>query len=642
MKSNTKPFLVLAGLLAGLSMTAGTQAAMDVSELRTFAPGIISITVPVLHENRLYGINYAGGGEGNYSTDTAGQDYQLYAPPSLIHNADAGRLLLANGRFYQAIAGDPSQADVLGGLLCATSYTLCYGGVLAFTPGQTENPLPLPAGDNRIYQPSGAITADAEGNIYFTDTGNGSGAAGNGTLWKLNLDDTLDAVSTFATVNKTADLLVDGDYIYGLNALGGDNGLGTLYRVRPDGTDFSVLHHFTAAQGQPGGDLYARSALLKADDFIYGTTTDWQASGTYGAFFRIRPDGSEFELLHVFTAGNEGANPAGALALDGQGDIYGTTLTGGTENAGTVYRIRPANAGTAEPVFELQASFNGSTTKRPLGLIHDAAGDALYGTTKGDAAGGAQLFTLAEIIPFRVTLTRQIMTPSGDPSSLSSVGIGSGFYAVLNWTAQGAAEDASCEAKGYLDGAWTDSTAVAGSAELHFVRGDEGTHTFWLECLSDGELFVTEEVEMEVRPQSQVGIASFQASASTLAETFTVSWAVSNRRSETVCTGSSTNNLGWEGVMPLGSSPMTVPVPNNTGTVTYELTITCTTPDDDDPRATGTASTMLTIIHGAPDGAPNETSSSSGGGAISPALLLLLMLTGMARYAARTPRRQRG
>lgn len=49
----------------------------------------------------------------------------------------------------------------------------------------------------------------------------------------------------------------------------------------------------------------------------------------------------EFQVLHTFSGGSDGANPRGTLIKDQQGNLYGTTAAGGASAAGTVFKIAP-------------------------------------------------------------------------------------------------------------------------------------------------------------------------------------------------------------------------------------------------------------------------------------------------------------
>lgn len=83
--------------------------------------------------------------------------------------------------------------------------------------------------------------------------------------------------------------------------------------------------------------------------------------------------------------GPDGANPQGDLVVDANGDLFGTTENGGSNNGGTVFEITKTAGGyAATPTILI--NFNGANGRQPLaGLIANANGD-LFGTT---FAGGS-------------------------------------------------------------------------------------------------------------------------------------------------------------------------------------------------------------------------------------------------------------
>lgn len=106
-------------------------------------------------------------------------------------------------------------------------------------------------------------------------------------------------------------LLRPGDgYFYGSTRFGSPtvaNSSGTIYRIREDGTGFEILHRFTPWEtvtdfGTPVNEegVYPESTLtLGSDDFLYGVTRSGGTGGT-GAIFRIRRNGTEFSAIHKF------------------------------------------------------------------------------------------------------------------------------------------------------------------------------------------------------------------------------------------------------------------------------------------------------------------------------------------------------
>ena len=168
-------------------------------------------------------------------------------------------------------------------------------------------------------------------------------------------------------------LTLDAGTLYGMTWLGGGFNYGTVFSVDTDGSNFALLHAFTGGTdgANPAGNLILDSGTL------YGmTSAGGGGSDNYGTIFSINTDGSGFTLLHDFAGGtSDGADPYGSLILD-SGKLYGMTSNGGgSSNYGTVFSM-DAN-GTN---FALLHHFASSDGADPHGsLILDAAN--LYGMT---------------------------------------------------------------------------------------------------------------------------------------------------------------------------------------------------------------------------------------------------------------------
>jgi uncharacterized repeat protein (TIGR03803 family) len=108
------------------------------------------------------------------------------------------------------------------------------------------------------------------------------------------------------------------------------------------------------------------------------------------------------KVLHNFN-GKDGYEPKAGLIFDPSGNLYGTTIFGGTSfeeggayGYGTVFELRPkAGGGWAEKVLYSFCSLtNCIDGDYPSGLIFDTSGN-LYGTTsEGGAYGGGTVFEL--------------------------------------------------------------------------------------------------------------------------------------------------------------------------------------------------------------------------------------------------------
>ncbi len=169
--------------------------------------------------------------------------------------------------------------------------------------------------------------------------------------------------------NPTGSLLSEGSFLYGLTPAGGSNNLGTIFKIMPDGLNYSKLFDFAGITtgSQPEG------SLISDGTFLYGLA-EQGGSNSSGVLFKIKPDGTGFTLLHTFGASGDGVFPGGSLFSDGT-FLYGTTELGGTSNKGTLFKIMLNGTGYAKLL-----DFSGADGASPYGsLISD--GTFLYGMT---------------------------------------------------------------------------------------------------------------------------------------------------------------------------------------------------------------------------------------------------------------------
>lgn len=233
-------------------------------------------------------------------------------------------------------------------------------------------------------QPLASVIQGADGNIYGT-TLNGTGVAG--TVFSYDLaDNTFSTVYPFPEGDDGGEPggslieLSDG-YLYGTASAFGANNDGVVFKVKPDGTGYTVLHAFaggTTDGGNPGGGL-----ILGADGYLYGTT---EIGGTDdgGTIYKISTDGSTYQVVYSFLSDSD-VLPIGNLVQDPDGVLYGITLFDGSDNEGMVYKIDTDGSN-----FTVLHSFTGSSTdglNPGAGVI--IGGDGyLYGTTRGGGANG--------------------------------------------------------------------------------------------------------------------------------------------------------------------------------------------------------------------------------------------------------------
>jgi uncharacterized repeat protein (TIGR03803 family) len=174
----------------------------------------------------------------------------------------------------------------------------------------------------------------------------------------------------------------DGN-LYGTTEFGGVYGGGTIFRLKPDGTDERVLHSFN-----PPVDGRFPSALIQGTDGdFYGTAENPFGRAPFGIVFRMAPDGT-FTILHGFTCGADGASPVASLIQADDGNFYGVTTGHASDECearSTVFRMTPD--GTLTTIHALVARTDGTSPSAPLIQARDGH---LYGTTQfgGPSLGG--------------------------------------------------------------------------------------------------------------------------------------------------------------------------------------------------------------------------------------------------------------
>ncbi len=181
--------------------------------------------------------------------------------------------------------------------------------------------------------------------------------------------------------------------LYGTAYYGGAYGYGDVFELIPNNGKWTekVLHSFNY-NGKDGASPYAGLILDSAGN-LYGTTEEGgTGTGCYqgcGTVFKLIPGKNGAwtrKILHNFNLdGVDGVDPIGGLIFDKNGNLYGTTASGGANGVGTVYELTPGNGKWTEKVLH---AFNGKDGAGPwAGLVMDKAGH-LYGTT---AEGGTHM-----------------------------------------------------------------------------------------------------------------------------------------------------------------------------------------------------------------------------------------------------------
>jgi uncharacterized repeat protein (TIGR03803 family) len=237
--------------------------------------------------------------------------------------------------------------------------------------------------------PFAGLIKDASGNLYGTTVE--GGAHGLGTVFKLAPDGTETALWSFTGADGSypeGGLIMDtSGNLYGTTSSGGADGDGTVFEVALNGAE-TVLHSFTGGSDGKGPQA---GLIMDKKGKLYGTTLFGGANGD-GTVFKVAPGGAE-TVLYSFTGKADGSLP-GAGLIRRNGNFYGTTEGGGAENLGTVFKLSPD--GTETVLYSFCPNYpDCSDGVLPVGgLIADSAGN-LFGTTSADGGGGGTVFKLA-------------------------------------------------------------------------------------------------------------------------------------------------------------------------------------------------------------------------------------------------------
>ncbi len=315
-----------------------------------------------------------------------------------------------------------------GGALFGTTYrgggSLQFGTVYKLTPknhGYVESIIYNfeSSGGNVGALPYAGLVAGKHGELYGTSIS--GGAHGQGAVYKLTrtrngyvaslLHSFLsDGQHSVEGVEPYGPLLIDAyGSLYGTTyaSAGGGNcfesGCGTAFRLSPTASGKayteSILYDFHSSSS----GAYPMAGLAFAPDgSLIGTTSEGGA--TYGGvvfdvvpFTSAADSGGYAEIpLHQFgTVTGDGQNPQGGVVFDTSGAMYGTTVEGGSNGAGTIYKLTPSAGGGY--AYAVLLNFGYSNGEGPTDTLTIDGTGALYGTTgRGGCCGDGVVFKLTQ------------------------------------------------------------------------------------------------------------------------------------------------------------------------------------------------------------------------------------------------------
>jgi uncharacterized repeat protein (TIGR03803 family) len=228
-----------------------------------------------------------------------------------------------------------------------------------------------------------ASTLDAAGDLYGTTWAGGIQNCGDGCGVVFEVDTTGHERVVYSFQSGTDGAWPDGGVmqdtagnLYGTTSWGGPSAYGTVFKLDTSGQE-TILHGFSDS---PDGRYPWAGLIEDASGNLYGTTviggTSWcSEEGSHcGIVFKVDTAGDE-TILYSFTGGSDGGDSYAGLVQDPNGNLYGTTTFGGSGGGGTIFKLDTSGALT------VLHSFNGKDgSGSTAGLIMDAAGN-LYGTS---------------------------------------------------------------------------------------------------------------------------------------------------------------------------------------------------------------------------------------------------------------------
>lgn len=244
-------------------------------------------------------------------------------------------------------------------------------------------------------------------NLNFYGTSSSGGTYNGGTTFEITPTGKFTAFDSF----RRADPLIqagDGDF-YGTTQGGGKGGKGTIFRMTPEGK--STLLYAFCPLGCASGDVPIAGLSEGSDGSFYGTTNS--AGNTYyaGSIYQIASTGT-FTRLYLFCSQTNCTDGWGGRALmqATNGEFYGTTDGGGTDDGGTV--------------FSLSVGLGPFVAARPnfgkVGQLVGILGNNLSGTTSVTFNGASATFTVVSDTFIKATVPTsattgmiQVTTPSG-------------------------------------------------------------------------------------------------------------------------------------------------------------------------------------------------------------------------------------
>lgn len=376
---NTLPLLTLATILAVAALGTSSAQAQTYTDIHDFdTPTLISPQYPGIlaqgQDGNIYGTAPSGGpsGRGGVFQITPAGAYSVIYNFDLVHGANpySGLTLASDGSFLGG-------AFTNGAKFFGTAFKITSGGVITVL-----HDFALVEGVNPYAPP----IQGSDGNYYGTTS---TGAAGFGSVYKLTSAGGFSVLFAFDVTHGSAPIApliqaTDGNF-YGTTKVGGTLGFGTAFKITSAGV-LTVLYNFDSTHG---ANVF--SPLVQGSDGnFYGTTRDGGTKNNGGTVFKLT---AAKKLTTLYSFNNSGSTPDGVQPYAGliqasDGIFYGVTARGGTNGAGTLFKI------TSAGIYSKLYDFVAITGSFPSATLRQHTNGKLYGeATSGGGFGHGALYS---------------------------------------------------------------------------------------------------------------------------------------------------------------------------------------------------------------------------------------------------------
>ena len=331
-------------------------------------------TLAIYAEGNLYGeTSYGGNGKSVYCNAGCGTVFELSAngkggwSKTTLYNFQGnppgssffdGSIPL--GGLVLDRAGNLYGTTLLGGESCSFSDAGC-GVVFELSPSTggawTETLIHKFYGQGGA-DPQGGVIFDAAGNLYGTTYEGGPSNCGtvfelspkSGGGWTSSVLHTFSCSDGWYSSTPSAGLVMDSKgNLYGTTPSGGFFGSGVAFELERSGSTWKEVPVFQF-NGVSGGYYPLGPLTIDSSGNLYGTTEAGPAVDALcpeqdgcGVVFKLTQSAGKWQesTVYAFKGEPDGTGPSGPVTIDSQGNIFGVTAVGGTDNLGAIYEITP-------------------------------------------------------------------------------------------------------------------------------------------------------------------------------------------------------------------------------------------------------------------------------------------------------------